>query len=395
MSTHAEAIGGPLLPRGMRLFAALFGLGALAIVWRLIAGLGAATALNDGYPFGLWIAFDVVTGAALACGGYAVGILVYILNQRKYHPLMRPAMVTSALGYTLAGAGVGLDVGRWWSLWRVPLFFWHWNFNSALLEVALCIMAYIAVLWLRLAPAMLELYSSGPESPWRHRAALFSAAIDKLSVPMIVLGLVLATMHQSSLGTLMLLAGSRLHILWRTPLLPLMFLASCISMGYAVVVFESAFSSVAFRRKPEIEMLAGLAGAMVPTLWIVILLRVGDLIWRGQLGALFAGDGRAVMATLEIVAFLVPVVMLASPEQRHDLGNLVRAAMAMIFAGALFRFDTFLVAFMPGANWSYFPSVPEMAVTTGLVAFEVLAYVVIVKTFPILSGETLAKRQAF
>jgi Ni/Fe-hydrogenase subunit HybB-like protein len=202
-------------------------------------------------------------------------------------------------------------------------------------------------------------------------------------------------MHQSSLGTLMLLAGSRLHILWRTPLLPLMFLASCISMGYAVVVFESAFSSVAFRRKPEIEMLAGLAGAMVPTLWIVILLRVGDLIWRGQLGALFAGDGRAVMATLEIVAFLVPVVMLASPAQRHDLGNLVRAAMAMIFAGALFRFDTFLVAFMPGSNWSYFPSVPEMAVTTGLVAFEVLAYVVIVKTFPILSGETLAKRQAF
>jgi Ni/Fe-hydrogenase subunit HybB-like protein len=174
-----------------------------------------------------------------------------------------------------------------------------------------------------------------------------------------------------------------------------MFLASCISMGYAVVVFESAFSSVAFRRKPEIEMLAGLAGAMVPTLWIVILLRVGDLIWRGQLGALFAGDGRAVMATLEIVAFLVPVVMLASPAQRHDLGNLVRAAMAMIFAGALFRFDTFLVAFMPGSNWSYFPSVPEMAVTTGLVAFEVLAYVVIVKTFPILSGETLAKRQAF
>jgi Ni/Fe-hydrogenase subunit HybB-like protein len=141
-------------------------------------------------------------------------------------------------------------------------------------------------------------------------------------------------------------------------------------------------------------MLAGLAGAMVPTLWIVIALRVGDLLWRGQFGALFAGDGRSVMATLEVVFFLVPVVMLASPAQRHDLGNLVRASMAMIFAGALFRFDTFLVAFMPGANWRYFPSVSEMAVTIGLVAFEVLAYIIIVKTFPILSGHTLPERQA-
>ena len=395
MSIHAEPVGGPLIAGGTRLFAGIFALGVIAIAWRLVAGLGSATALNDGYPLGLWIAFDVVTGAALACGGYAVGILVYILNQGKYHPVMRPAMVTSALGYTLAGVGVGLDVGRWWSLWRVPLFFWRWNFNSALLEVALCIMAYIAVLWLRLAPAMLELYSSGPDSPWRHRALVFSNTIDKLSIPMIALGLVLATMHQSSLGTLMLLAGSRLHVLWRTPLLPLLFLVSCVSMGYAVVVFESAFSSLAFKRKPEIDMLAGLAGAMVPTLWIVVLLRVGDLVWRGQLGALFAGDGRGVMATLEIVFFLIPVVMLASPAQRHDLGNLVRASMAMIFAGALFRFDTFLVAFMPGSNWSYFPTVPEMAVTVGLVAFEVLAYVVIVKTFPILSGHTVAKRQAF
>jgi Ni/Fe-hydrogenase subunit HybB-like protein len=395
MSSRAVPIGGALMTKEMRLFAGLFGLGVIAIAWRLLAGLGAVTALNDGYPFGLWIAFDVVTGAALACGGYAVGLLVYILNQGKYHPLMRPAMVTSALGYTLAGVGVGLDVGRWWNLWRVPLFFWHWNFNSALLEVALCITAYIAVLWLRLAPALLEPYTSGPDSRLRRFSVKFSAVVDTLAVPMIVLGLVLATMHQSSLGTLMLLAGSRLHVLWRTPLLPLMFLVSCISMGYAVVVFESAFSSVAFRRKPEIEMLAGLAGAMVPTLWIVVLLRVGDLVWRGQLGALFAGDGRSVMAALEIVLFLVPVVMLASPARRRDLGNLVRAAMAMIVAGALFRFDTFLVAFMPGAHWAYFPSVPEMVVTVGLVAFEILAYVVMVKTFPILAGQAAGgERQA-
>src|SRR6185503_3301518 len=141
MTTYAEAIGGSLDTRATRALAGLLGLGGMLILWRLIAGLGATTALNDGYPLGLWIAFDVVTGTALACGGYAIALLVYILNKGRYHPLVRPAMLTSALGYTLAGAGVGLDVGRWWSLWHVPIYIWRWNFDSVLLEVALCIMA--------------------------------------------------------------------------------------------------------------------------------------------------------------------------------------------------------------------------------------------------------------
>src|SRR2546427_7537811 len=127
MTTRAEPMGGPLVTPVTRALAGLFGLAALTIAWRLATGLGATTALNDGYPLGLWIAFDVVTGAALACGGYAVGLLVYILNQGKYHPVMRPAMVTSAVGYTLAGVRVALDLGRWWSLWKVLLFFWRWH----------------------------------------------------------------------------------------------------------------------------------------------------------------------------------------------------------------------------------------------------------------------------
>jgi Ni/Fe-hydrogenase subunit HybB-like protein len=140
----------------MRALAVVFGLGAVVMLWRLVAGLGPTTALNDGYPLGLWIAFDVVTGTALACGGYAVAILVMILNKGRYHPLVRPAILTSALGYSLAGFSVFLDIGRWWYIWKVPLYFWHWNFDSALLEVALCIMAYVVVLWVELAPAFFE-----------------------------------------------------------------------------------------------------------------------------------------------------------------------------------------------------------------------------------------------
>lgn len=388
MSAHAPAapVGGHLMTPSMRFVVTLFGIGALMIVWRLIAGLGATTAMNDGYPFGLWIAFDVVTGTALACGGYAVAILVYILNKGKYSPLVRPAILTSALGYTLAGMGVALDVGRWWGLWKVPLFVWRWNVNSALLEIALCIMGYVVVLWIEVAPFLLERYQDGQNLTLRRVARAAIPALKKASIWIVALGLLLPTMHQSSLGTLMLLANSRLHELWRTPLVPLFFLLTCVSMGYSVVVFESAFSAVGFKRKPETEMLAGLAGIIVPLQFFVVALRLADMGVRGVLGDLFAFDTRSIMVLVEMVLFLAPAVMLLSPGSRRDLGHLVRSAMVMMFAGALYRFDVFLVAFNPGAHWSYFPSVPEILVTVGLIAAEVIAYVFIVRNFPILSG---------
>lgn len=398
MNAHAPAapVGGRLVTPSMRIVFALFAIGAVVIAWRLVAGLGATTAMNDGYPFGLWIAFDVVTGTALACGGYAVAILVYILNKGQYSPLVRPAILTSALGYTLAGIGVALDVGRWWGLWKVPLFAWRWNFNSALLEIALCIMAYVVVLWIELAPYLLEKYRDGANLTLRRFARAAIPPLKKASIWIIALGLLLPTMHQSSLGTLMLLANWRLHELWRTPLVPLLFLLTCVSMGYAVVVFESAFSALGFRRKPETEMLAGLAGVIAPLQIVVVLLRVGDLAVRGVLGDLLAFDVRANMVILETLLFLAPAVMLMSPARRRDLGHLVRSAIVMMLAGALYRFDVFLVAFNPGAHWSYFPSVPEIMVTVGLVSAEVIAYVFIVRNFPILSGgHTVApERQA-
>ena len=175
MTTRAEPMGGPLDTPLTRVLAGLFGLATLAIAWRLIAGLGATTALNDGYPLGLWIAFDVVTGTALACGGYAIAMLVYILNKGRYHPLVRPALLTSALGYSLAGFGVLLDVGRWWLIWKVPVYFWHWNFNSALLEIALCIMSYVVVLWIELSPALLEKFVDSTILPLRRVARKVAA----------------------------------------------------------------------------------------------------------------------------------------------------------------------------------------------------------------------------
>jgi Ni/Fe-hydrogenase subunit HybB-like protein len=396
MHVHAEPVGGRLFTPAVRVLLGIFGVGALMILWRLVAGLGATTALNDGYPLGLWIAFDVVTGTALACGGYAVAILVYILNKGRYSPVVRPALLTSALGYTLAGVGVGLDVGRWWLLWKVPLYFWHWNFNSALLEIALCIMAYIVVLWIELSPAFFETFTDSSHLFLRRLSRRALPILERASIWIIALGLLLPTMHQSSLGTLMLLAGSRLDPLWRTPLVPLFFLLTCVSMGYAVVVFESAFSSVAFKRVPETGMLASLAEAIVPIQMLVVLLRLVDLAGRGMITRLFTGDVRSTLVIVEFALFLAPVGMLLNARRRRDLGHLVRTAMVMILGGALYRFDVYLVAFTPGAHWSYFPSVQELLVTTGLVAGEVIAYILIVRTFPILAGgrQLTPERQA-
>lgn len=386
MSERARAVGGPIFTRPVRLFAALFAVGALMILWRLVAGLGATTALSDGYPWGIWIAFDVVVGTALACGGYAVGLLVYVLNRGRYHPLVRPAILTSALGYTIAGVSVFLDIGKPWIMWKVPLFVWSWNLNSALLEVALCIMTYMFVLWIELSPAFLERLAEGPESAGKRFAQKALPILEKSLLWIMGLGLLLPTMHQSSLGSLMVLTGPKLHPLWWSPFLPLLFLISCIAMGYAAVVFESTLSTRFFGRRPETKMLAGLSGAMLPVLGGFLVLRFADLAYRGKLGLAFAFDRFALAFWVEIALMALPLVLLAPAARRRDPGNLFRAAMSMMLAGAVYRFNTYLVAYRPFDDVHYFPSAPELLITLGLVSLEVVGYVTIVKLFPIISG---------
>jgi Ni/Fe-hydrogenase subunit HybB-like protein len=388
MNPHGrpQPVGGALFTRPVIMLAAFAAVAGGLIVWRFIVGLGASTALNDGYPWGLWIAFDVVTGTALSCGGYALALLVYILNKGKYHPLIRPALVTSAFGYSIAGISVVIDIGRPWIAWKLPLF-WHWNVNSVLLEVSLCIMSYTIVQWIELSPAFLEWARTSTNRVIR-QVGERGLPIIRRSLPwLIAFGIVLPTMHQSALGSLLLLSGPRLHPLWNTPLLPLLFLLSCIAMGFGAVVIEDVLSAQFLGRKTETDMMAGLGFAMLPLLGSYLGLRLFDLAIRGQLSALLAFDLCSVLSLIELALFFAAVVLLATDSQRHHLGNLFRAAMLMLLAGALYRFDVFLVAFQPGANWSYFPSVTEILITAGLVAGEICGYILLIKVFPVLVSE--------
>jgi Ni/Fe-hydrogenase subunit HybB-like protein len=378
MNVQAKPLGGRLFTTTYKILLFIGAVGIVLTIWRFAVGLGASTALSDGYPLGLWIALDVVTGTALACGGYAVALLVYIFNKGKYHPLVRPAVLTSALGYTLAGLSVAIDLGRPWNMWKIPIYVWNWNLNSPLLEVALCIMAYVGVLWIELSPAFLE------------RFGIKVAFLDKALIWIIALGMLLPTMHQSSLGALMLLAGPKLHPLWNTPLLPLLFLMTCLTMGYSIVVFESVFSSKAFGRKPETAMLIVLQKIAAWGGLIFIAVRFIDLALHDKLGLTMTFDLYGIVFWIEILLWALPAVMMfATP--KPELGSLFRGAIVVALAGGMYRFDTYLVAFQPGPGWHYFPSVPEMFISIGLISLELALYITLVKKFPILGGMSYAE----
>ena len=386
MSASARPVEGKFLSPAVKLMLVLWALGTVAGLWRFTQGLGAATAMNDGYPWGLWIAFDVVVGTGLASGGYAMALLVYVFNKGRFHPLVRPALVTSFLGYSVAGVAVAFDLGRFWNMWRIPVAIWDWNGTSVLLEVALCMMAYTAVLFLEVSPALLRRLA---ESGRPGRAALARAWLPRVerALPFIIaVGLVLPTMHQSSLGALLLVAGTKVHGLWHTGMLPLLFLLTAVTMGYAVIYFESIFSSVAFGRPLETRLLGKLARVVAGVIVAFLVIRLGGLLAAGRAGLLFSSGIQSFFFWVEILLFAAAAWLFLQQGVRAHAPGQLQAALLALFAGSIYRMDAFLTGFNPGPNWVYFPSLAELAVTVGLVATETMAYVWLVKKFPIIAG---------
>lgn len=390
MTTHTlvhREVGGPLMTPTFKVLLGIVGIGMVTLVYRFLNGIGSVSALNNGYPWGIWIAIDVVVGTALGCGGYAVALLVYVLNRGQYHPLVRPAVLTSLLGYGLAVLAVATDLGRFWGLWKVPVFFWRWS-HSPQLEVALCVMLYNAVLVAELAPAFLEKWATSPKPGLRNFSVRMLQFLESGAVWILALGLLLPTMHQSSLGTMMLLPGPRMHPLWFTPWLPFLFLVNCVALGYAIVVIESVSSAVAYRRHHDHAMMASLGKVTAGVSLFWVLFRVADAAIGGKLPLVFSGRG--LMFTLEVAINLAGSLILLSEARRRSSTWQLRAAILLVIGGALFRVDTYMVAFTPGPQWSYFPAVPEMLITFGIIALEVVCYIAAVKRFPILSGAPAA-----
>ena len=374
MSEHAP-LGGKILTKPFLFFAVLFMIALAFLATRFIFGLGSVTNLSDGYPWGIWIVIDVMIGTAFGCAGYAVALLVYILNKGQYHPLIRSAVMAGLFGYGLAGLAVMIDLGRYWQFYTLlwPGFI---HVNSVMLEVAWCVMAYIVVLAVEFSPAVLERFG-------------LKNVQDKLSKVMflvIAVGILLPTMHQSSLGTMAVVAGNQISALWQTNLLPPLFLISALLMGYAIVPFESILASKGLSRPLETDLLAKLTGVTLAVTVFYLVLRFGDLIWRGALGLAFAGDLDTYMFWLENALFVIPILLLAKRSNRDHPRLIFLSAVSLLLAGSIYRINTYIIGYHPiaGGTWHYFPSIGEMMVTVGIFSFEVMLYLLFVKTLPVL-----------
>jgi Ni/Fe-hydrogenase subunit HybB-like protein len=339
---------------------------------RFMYGLGSVTHLSDGYPWGIWIAFDVVVGTAFGCGGYAMAILIYLFNKGEYHPLIKPALATSLFGYSLAGLAVFFDVGRYWQIYNIFLP-WYMNLNSVLLEVALCIGAYVVVLWIEFTPVFLQ----------KLGADKAKASLEKVMFVFISLGILLPTMHQSSLGTVMVVAGNKLSPLWWTGLLPFLFLISCIFMGYAIVISEASATSRRFNLTDETRLLGKISGVMAWLIAVYLVVRFADVAIRGHLGLAFSGDLKGNMFLLENLLLLVPMCILFMPANRNNARLLFLSAVSIVLAGTLYRFNTYLIGFDPGAGWKYFPATGEILITLGIVSIEIMAFLWFIKRLPV------------
>ncbi len=346
---------------------ALLGAGMAVAAVRFVRGLGETTALTDMTPWGLWIGFDVVSGVALAAGGFVIAAVVHVFHLERYKALLRPAVLTAFLGYVAVVIGLLVDLGRPWNIWRPTV---YWQHHSALFEVAWCVMLYLTVLALEFAPVVFE----------GLRLSRAYRLVTRLTLPLVVVGIALSTLHQSSLGTLLLINPNRVHPLWYSPLLPLLFFVSAVALGLAMVTAESIVSAWLFHRDPEWPQLRGLTRAAAAVLAVYLLVRVGDLAVRGDLRHAVEGTWWAALFAVEIiVSVALPVALFTVPAWRRSRAAVGTGAALVVGGIVLYRANTAGITHIAETGSVYVPALSEVLVSLGVVAGMALVFLFFVE----------------
>jgi Ni/Fe-hydrogenase subunit HybB-like protein len=359
---------------------ALAGLGAGVALYRFAAGLGASTALGDSTPWGLWIGFDVMGGVALAAGGFVIAAVTHIFGRERYLPAARPAILTAFLGYGAVVVGLLFDLGLPWNIWHPVIF---WNLRSPLFEVAWCVMLYFAVLGLEVTPVLLE----------RTRLQRLRQLLLRLSLPIMILGIMLSTLHQSSLGSLLLIMPFRVHPLWYTPRLPELFFVSAICLGLAMVMVESCLTAWLYRKEPERDMLAGLARMAAWALAAYLVIRLADLWAQGKLGLLAAPTWERNLFLVEmLLSTVIPAALFFVPAVRRSFPWVWLGASAAVLGFVLDRINASGLSQVWVTRFFYFPAWTEFAVSLGIVAACGLIFCFIQEHFPV-DRVTLARAE--
>ena len=356
-------------------FLAFMAAGFYATVVRFAQGLGRSTNLNDQFPWGLWIGFDVLCGVMLAAGGFTLTAAVHIFNIKRLHPIVRPTILTAFLGYVLVCVALMYDLGRPYRIWH-PLIMR--NPHSVMFEVAYCVMLYTTVLSLEFSPIVLERFNL--QKPLKIvRAAL---------IPLVILGVILSTLHQSSLGTVYLIMPEKLHPLWYSPLLPVFFFISAIAVGLAMTIFESSLSSKYFGRQLELPILRELGRVLLVVLCVYGILRFEDLLHRGVLKMLLQPGYETYLCWLEIsLSLIFPLILLSQKKIRATAQGLYLAAVLVVLGFITNRLNVSITGQESAAGMHYIPKWTEIAVTGVIIAAGFALFGLAVKYLPIFPAE--------
>ncbi len=351
---------------------ALFGI--CVMLYRLAVGLGPTTNLSDTHPWGLWIAFDVVSGVALAAGGFTVTFGAYIANWDRYKPIARAATLTAFLGYYLVIIGVLMDIGKPFSIWH-PIFFW--NPHSVMFEIVICISMYATVLTLEFLPWLLERLNilEGVRNFLEQKAVI---------LVLVIMGIMLSYGHQSSLGGLFLITEGKLHPLWYSHFMHHLFFLSAICAGISMVSVETILGSNLRNVEYETDILAGLARGATIALLVYFLCRIVDLAINGKLHYIFEFNMFSVLFLIEmVVGVIIPMIFLSTKTIQRSVPMLLFFHGLVLLGVLLNRFDVVFLSQLSMGNSFYFPSWQEIAVSVGLVSLGIFFYKVIVTYLPI------------
>lgn len=358
--------------------AAILAVGFVIVVMRFTMGLGTVTNLSNPYPWGLWIGFDVLCGVALAAGGYIIASTVYLFGLKQYRPLLRPAILTGFLGYFFVVVALLVDLGR---PWRLPYpVFYSYGVSSVMFLVAWHVFLYLTVQFIEFSPAVFEWLNWKRVREW----------VAKLTVAATIAGLILSTLHQSALGALFLLAPTKLHPLWYTPLLPVFFFVSSIIAGLTMVVFEASVSHRVFKDQLEPhhatqinDLILGLGKAASIVLFAYFWLKwIG--VARGHNWDLLATP-MGLWFLVEVFGFVLAPCFLLAWGSRTRNAPVVRATALVTVVGIIVnRLNVSVIAFRWNYEQPYWPHWMELVVTASIVTVGILTFRWIVKRMPVL-----------
>lgn len=367
-----------LLTPANAVFALILAVGVPIIVYRFAFGIGAVANLTQANPWGLWIGLDVMTGVALAAGGFTLATAVYVFGLEEYHPIVRPAVLTGFLGYLFVVIGLCADLGRPWKL-PVPMVY-SFGTGSVMFEVGWCVCLYLIVLALEFSPAAFEWLGLRKARQWAVR----------ITLALTILGLCLSTLHQSSLGALFLMMPHRVHPLWYSGYVPVFFFVSAIIAGLSMVIVESALSHRVFRSQIGARhhadadgLTLGLAKGAAVVLFAYFFLKLQGLVDGGRFDLLLTPYGYWFL--FEMGGFILAPCLLFALAVRGRNATLARWVAGWTVLGIVVnRLNLSVIAFNYDAPVRYVPSFMEVMISVTILTIGVMTFRWIVNRMPVL-----------